>query len=129
MRLIAAAGALAIAGAVWLLLPVTHWPGYTSKSLAATSLGWGAVGVVLIPLLLVALGASGLRILKSGRGVMGLALLWFSAMVLFLLNFASHALGPFFLPSGVLMLAHAVWLTIHLLRANVTRKSSRSEMA
>ncbi|MBI2847473.1 MAG: hypothetical protein HYX82_06295 [Chloroflexi bacterium] len=118
---ILSAALLTIAGAVWLLLPVTHWPGYSGKSLISTSLGLGAIGLVLIPLAIVGLGYFGLRLWCRGRFVSGLALLWTGVLALLFINFTSHALGPFFLPANFFLLMAAISVSFLSVRRHPMR--------
>ncbi|GEM_PF-4214289 len=108
MYLILLSYACALAGAVWLLLPVTHWPGYTDNSLLSTDFGLGALLFVLIPTAIVTLGALGDAFCRRGRWVLGLVLLWTAAVLLLAINVVSQALGPFFIPSALLLVIETI---------------------
>ncbi len=108
MYLIRISYVFALAGAVWLLLPVTHWPGYTDNSLLSTDFGMGALPFVLIPAAVVTMGAIGAVLYRHGRRVLGLILVWTAAVLLLAINVVSQALGPFFIPSALLLFIQAI---------------------
>lgn len=105
---------LAIAAAVWMLLPVAHLPA-TITDRGYIGAGWWVLPALAAPLVVLSVGWAGRALAVRRHRLGGLTLVWLAVVLLALSGF-TFLWGPYFWPATVPLLIAAVRATVRVVR-------------